>query len=60
MFAIPYQHQSDIVGATRDPHLLSAPVIKVVSELTWFWIAIEPIDKEIISITVSKERQICL
>src|SRR6478752_6495574 len=30
--------------------------IKVGSELIWLWVAIEPKDKEILSITISKER----
>ena len=31
-------------------------VIKIGSELIWLWVAIEPKDKEILSINISKER----
>ncbi len=34
--------------------------IKVGSEIIWLWVAIEPVDKEILSIIISKERKICL
>jgi putative transposase len=34
--------------------------IKVGSELIWFWVSIEPKDREILSTSMSKERKICL
>ena len=34
--------------------------IKVGAELVWLWVAIEPKDKEILSITISKERNMFL
>ena len=34
--------------------------IKVGAELVWLWVAIEPKDKEILSITISKERHMFL
>ncbi len=33
---------------------------KAGSELIWFWVAIEPKDREFLSTGVSKERKICL
>ena len=34
--------------------------LKVCSEIIWLWVAIESESKEILSITISKERKICL
>jgi putative transposase len=36
--------------------VIDETLIKVGSELIWLWVAIEPKDKEILSITISKER----
>ncbi len=33
--------------------------IKVGSELIWLWVAIEPKNKEILALSISKERNIC-
>jgi putative transposase len=37
-------------------YIIDETVIKVGSELIWLWVIIEPIDKEILSINISKER----
>lgn len=41
-------------------YIIDETIIKVGSEYIWLWVAIEPKDKEILEITVSKERNICL
>jgi putative transposase len=43
-----------------DEYIIDEAVIKARSELIWLWVAIEPIDKEILSFDISKERKICL
>ena len=41
--------------------VIDETVIKIGSELIWFWVAIiEPINKEILAISISKEQKICL
>ena len=37
-------------------HIIDETVIKVGSEYTWLWVAIEQKDKEILAISISKER----
>lgn len=37
-------------------YIIDETIIKVGSEYIWLWVAIEPKDKEILEITVSKER----
>ena len=39
-----------------DEYIIDETLIKIGSELIWLWVAIEPKDKEIFSITISKER----
>ena len=39
-----------------DEYIIDETLIKIGSELIWLWVAIEPKDKEILSITISKER----
>jgi putative transposase len=39
-----------------DEYIIDETLIKVGSELIWLWVAIESKDKEILSITISKER----
>ena len=39
-----------------DEYIVDETQIKVGSELIWLWVAIESKDKEIVSITISKER----
>jgi putative transposase len=39
-----------------DEYIVDETQIKVGSELIWLWVAIEPKDKEILSINISKER----
>jgi hypothetical protein len=40
-----------------DEHIIDKTKIKKVSALTWIWVAIiKPKDKEILSISMSKER----
>jgi len=36
--------------------IIDATVIKAGSELIWLWVVIEPVDKEILSFRISKER----
>ena len=42
-----------------DEYIIDETLIKIGSELIWLWVAIEPKDKEILSITYQK-RGICL
>ncbi len=37
-------------------YIIDETAVKVGSELIWLWVVIEPIDKEILSINISKER----
>jgi putative transposase len=37
-------------------YIIDETIIKVGSEYIWLWVAIEPKDKEILEISVSKER----
>jgi transposase-like protein len=37
-------------------YIIDETVIKAGSELIWFWVVIEPADKEILSFQISKER----
>jgi putative transposase len=37
-------------------YIIDETAVKVGSELIWLWVIIEPIDKEILSINISKER----
>lgn len=39
-----------------EEYVVDETVIKIGSELIWLWVAIEPKDKEILSINISKER----
>jgi putative transposase len=39
-----------------DEYIIDETAIKAGSELMWLWIAIEPKDREILSISISKER----
>ena len=39
-----------------DKYIIDETAIKAGSELIWLWIAIEPKDREILSISISKER----
>jgi putative transposase len=42
-------------------YVIDETVIKVGQEYIWLWVAIEPTkDREILAISISKERQICL
>jgi putative transposase len=36
--------------------IIDETAVKVGSELIWFWVVIEPMDKEIFAIDISKER----
>jgi putative transposase len=40
-------------------YIIDETLIKVGSEFIWLWVIIEPKDKEILSITISKERNLC-
>ena len=39
-----------------DEHIIDETAIKIGVELIWFWVVIEPKDKEILSNDISKER----
>jgi putative transposase len=39
-----------------DEYIVDETLIKVGSELIWFWIAIEPENRQILAVSVSKER----
>ena len=39
-----------------DGFVVDETLVKVGSELIWLWVAIEPANKEILSISISKER----
>jgi putative transposase len=39
-----------------DEYIIDETLIKIGSEYFWLWVIIEPKDKEILSITISKER----
>ena len=41
-------------------YIIDETAIKAGSELLWLWVVIEPLDKEILSIDISKESGICL
>jgi putative transposase len=41
-------------------YVIDETVIKVGPEYVWIWVAIEPKNKEILGMSISKERQICL
>ena len=39
-----------------DEYIVDETLIKVGSELIWFWIAIEPENRQILAVSISKER----
>ena len=41
-------------------YIIDETIIKVGSEIIWLWNAIEPIQKEILRIDISIEKEICL
>ena len=43
-----------------DEFIVDETLIKIGSEFIWLWVAIEPKDKEILSINISRERNMLL
>ena len=57
-----YQPKRLLLSKTKkiDEYIVDETLIRVGSELVWLWVAIEPQNREILAVNISKERNILI